>query len=572
MKFHKHLSTVLSVALILCSGTLPTKVDASSNYYNRAQDLPAAASHPITLNQILSDWNNIMATEQAKLPQKDSKNRQCYWNHYGMPEGETYSVYTYTVRNCWHHHGEANTNTQHCIRYDPPDGIVDENYNKITETNYKECIGFSRLLAMDAFQTHVFVRYTLESQNNKKYLHYKSGRKEEYQPRIGDNVRISVPGLTDDHSIFITKVSGNDIYLAQCNADFQTCKIEWNVKMSKSELISRAKYVERVALFGDINIDGQINQTDVSLFANTVMKDGTFYNNNYRFYDVDQNGYIDEQDYYMLQNIAASGSVNNATIALQTCGTHRSRWRPLTHDILSNGCFYKKNQSGGVSLVGVLDATVTSLSVPSSVYSSADHCNYQVTEIGLPSTTYFASTYLGCLETIILPDTVKKIQRGAFAETGSSALKYLYFSGSNPQLETIETEAFYGVDKMTSLDLTSATKLNTIGNYAFGNCTNLRTIRFPGYTSGSIVRKIGRTAGILPTNSNKTVSLYFANTALALLRIEMQDSDITRWQNGSVRIYSSRSRFNDNSNDLLAQTLCYNTIRTYYKETYQYSE
>ena len=38
-------------------------------------------------------------------------------------------------------------------------------------------------------------------------------------------------------------------------------------------------------------------------------------------------------------------------------------------------------------------------------------------------------------------------------------------------------------------------------------------------------------------------------------------------QNRCIQV--ARSRFNDYSNDLLAKTLGYNTIRTYYKETYQ---
>ena len=566
MKIFKKMSVIMTAAAIVSSGAM--HVSAAPE---EATDLPIASKQPITFQQISSNWNNLMAAEQAKFPAGS------YWNHYGAPV----SVYSHTTTPCFHNFGSTPLHTEYCIRFTPPQGIVNEYLYAVNDGVLKECIAFTRLLAMDVFQTHDFMKFKLHENNNGRFYRYKTDRTEQYQPRIGDNVRLKTlknGNEEGDHSVFITEVGsdwrGEYVLLAQCNADFQTCKIEWNVRMPKSELIANATYVERAMPVGDLNSDGLIDHADATAFEDTMMKDGSQHPYNWLHFDLNRDGSIDRQDYYTLQSIANSGNTQNAVIlGTGDISVSHCKWRSCyNYDILFDGCYYKKNQSGGVSLVGVVDEDVKTLSVPSRIYSDKDRKYYTVTEIGRD---YLGdpSFLLDKVETLILPSTITAIKRGAFVKDSQSQLKNLYFNSGDSQLTTIEADAFLGVTKMTALDLTPAAKLEVIGDRAFAQCSSLREIRLPGCSPNSrtIILKLGTTQGILP-ETGRIISLYSGNTDLALRRLELQDSDITRWANNTIRIYSSKTRFNDNDNDLLAQTLGYNLVRTYYKETYQWSK
>ena len=145
--------------------------------------------------------------------------------------------------------------------------IVNVQYNYTLP--YGQCIGFASKVAEDIWGTKDFVQYRIE--NGKLVL--EGTARETYEPKIGDTVRFW------NHSIFITGISGDQIYFVQCNGDGK-CGIDWDAtyyhqyRITKQFLRDEAEYIERVAVAGDLNLNGRIDSGDASIFESTIMYDG----------------------------------------------------------------------------------------------------------------------------------------------------------------------------------------------------------------------------------------------------------------------------------------------------------
>lgn len=139
---------------------------------------------------------------------------------------------------------------------------------------YYQCAGFAKKLQSDYFGTSVVTRLTANDIS-------------EYHPRIGDHLRVrfSYTGPEEDqeHSVFITAVSGNSFTYADANSDgYNVIKYDrsGSVSGSGSSLTIRLGssgssfvFVERPLKFGDLNADGELDSKDLT--ALNQLQNGT---------------------------------------------------------------------------------------------------------------------------------------------------------------------------------------------------------------------------------------------------------------------------------------------------------
>jgi len=538
MKLIKRItSTMLSVTIIAGAAAtgLSTKMSAS------------AADTKLMYHTVISEWQSRINAEKEKFPNNS------YWNHRGL---SSYNEDTYTNKPCYHAQDYAKGET--CCS------------KTIIETGDErgQCYGFAYKLAKDIWGTTEFYEYHVD---------------QNYEPKVGDNVRLEfdVEGLSSyekqGHSIFITDISGENITFAECNGELQDCKIRWDrteyyekiiyenicvedekgnqinkklfkgdpnslTTVTKSYLREHATEYFRPVIAGDLNRNGILDSDDAYKFANSIMTNGYILSGikRYSYYDVNGDGHIDSSDY----NEIRYGRYNLRIVMPGESTT--SRWRSLNNSYgfrYYDDCYYIKNDLGGVSWIGSLDSEKSTIYVPSRVYSNKDKCWYDVTEIGYDGYDGNGHGWRTCTanyktNTIYIPDTVKKIHSYAFENWSLTSLR---FSGSNPQLETVDEFAFYNCKSLKTLDLSPAKKLKTIGNSAFEGCEALYHIDLPftgsainlGSGSGSIFGNTDPLSATIeiknPNNSTSPASNYQI--------INISDKDYNYWVKKDLYYY-----------------------------------
>ena len=538
MKLIKRItSTMLSMTIIAGAAAtgIPEKMTTS------------AANSNVMYYDVFSDIQNRINAEKAKFPDG------YYWNHRGL---SNYNEDTYTNKPCYHAQDYAKGET--CCS------------KTIIETGDErgQCYGFAYKLAKDIWGTTEFYEYHVD---------------QNYEPKVGDNVRLEfdVEGLSSyekqGHSIFITDISGENITFAECNGELQDCKIRWDrtdyyekliyenisvedyngnqitkklvkgdptslTTVTKSYLREHATEYFRPVIAGDLNKNGILDSDDAYKFANSIMTNGYILSGikRYSYYDVNGDGHIDSSDY----NEIRYGRYN---LRIVMSGESTScRWSSLNNAYgfrYYDDCYYIKNDLGGVSWIGSLDTEKSTIYVPSRVYSNEDKCWYDVTEIGYDAYDGNGHGWRTCTpnyktNTIYIPDTVKRIHSYAFENWSLTSLK---FSGSNPQLETVDEFAFYNCKSLKTLDLSPAKKLKTIGNSAFDGCTALYHIDLPftgsainlGSGSGSIFGNTDPLSATIeiknPNNSTSPASNYQI--------INISDKDYNYWVKKDLYYY-----------------------------------
>ena len=535
MKLLKRItSTMLSMTIIsgIAAAGLPEKTTAS------------AANSKVMYQDVLSQWQTRINNEKAKFP------NESYWNHKGL---SSYNDETHTNKPCYHVQDYAKG--EKCCN------------QTIIETGEKQgqCYGFAYKLASDIWGTTEF---------------YESHVDQNYEPRKGDNVRLEFsvqnkPGNSKQgHSIFITDISGENITFAECNGELQDCQIRWGrtryynnivaedvwvedangdmVKKSlvkgdknslttvtKSYLRAHATRYFRPVIAGDLNKNGVLDSDDSMIFQNTVMTNGrTLYDTKLSYYDVNGDGYVNTSDL----NEIRYGTYNHRIVMPDESPS--CRWRRSSHTssfTFNDGCYYVKNDLGGVSWNGALDSELTTIYVPSKVYCPSDKSWYDVTEIGYNAYNINARAgWRTCtagyrVNTLYIPDTVKRIHSFALEDWSITSLK---FSGSNPQLETVDQYAFFNCKSLKTLDLSPAKKLKTIGNYAFNGCTALYHIDLP-YTGSAIDLGSGSESIFGSTDpSSATIEIKNPNTSTSpasnYQRINISDKDYNYWKNNKL--------------------------------------
>lgn len=537
MKLIKRItSTMLSVTIIAGAAAtgLSTKMSAS------------AADTKLMYHTVISEWQSRINAEKEKFPNNS------YWNHRGL---SSYNEDTYTYQPCYHAQDYAKGET--CCSETRIESGDDRG----------QCYGFAFKLAKDIWGTTEFYRNYID---------------DNYEPKIGDNVRLEfdVEGLpsyeNQGHSIFITDISGENITFAECNGELQDCQIRWDrteyyekliyenisvedyngnqitkklvkgdpnslTTVTKSYLREHGKNYFRPVIAGDLNRNGILDSDDAYEFANSIMTKGTkLYGTRYSYYDVNGDGHIDSSDY----NEIRYGRYN---LRIVMSGESTScRWSSLNNAYgfrYYDDCYYIKNDLGGVSWIGSLDTEKSTIYVPSRVYSNEDKCWYDVTEIGYDAYDGNGHGWRTCTpnyktNTIYIPDTVKKIHSYAFDNWSLTSLR---FSGSNPQLETIDVDAFYECKSLETLDLSPAKKLKSIGNFAFIGCTSLNRIIIP-YT-GSDMNLGSDNQSIFGNTVPNKVTIEInnpnnsTNPASNYQKVYITDKDREHWANANLYFY-----------------------------------
>ena len=423
--------------------------------------------------QFAMNWNALINEEKAKFPETD-QGHQTYWNGYG---GED----TFTTTPCAH---GWDGGSSFCHFIVPPNNIYSSStYSILDERDahncaltYGQCAGFALKLQGDIFQTGVMIRYNLNDEGKAEVV---GGKMISMYPKQGDVVRFG------GHSIFITNVSRGNVTFAQCNADSH-CAIDWDatsykgVTITADYLLQHASYIERPALCGDLNLDGTITAEDAEIFRTTVMADGeTMDYTPLAAYDINFDAMVDEKDYDMMTHMSASAGENLRYVTTRLRTTN-CRWRIYGEKygdfMIADGGIYstRYNTTGGVTFFGHYDSKKTAYSIPSSVTDPHNGQTYTVTEIGMFANRGPATGLMQTLQTLVIPQTVKKINPYAFYYCD---LKTLRFSGL-PQIEEIGMYAFSG-SKLTQVDARNLTNLKTIGEHAFWKSQNLTTVVLP---------------------------------------------------------------------------------------------
>ena len=513
-----------------------------------------------TQQQFESNWYSLIQQEKQKYPEKVN-GQQCYWN------GSDPNSYTQTP--CLHNGGY---NFMMCMHISVPftqyESTTYKSFREVDLQNrpkeYSQCIAFAAKLQEDIFQTGDIIRYDMV---NGQYQDL-DGNWHTYYPKNGDSVRID-----NHHSIFITNANYSGVTFAQCNANDQ-CEIDWDATQYENQTVNaaylrqHASYVERPALCGDLNLDGNINSRDAAIFAETMMTNGGRIGNTPdSAFDANNDLRIDEQDYNRILHMSGSAFQSTRYVNGRR-GVCTKRWNKVWEsegDFCVNGGIYatRCNTEGGVSFIGVLDSNLTSFSVPSQVTNPANGQTYTVTEIGYASSKAPCTGCMQNLRTVSVPNTVRKIAEKAFYSTN---LKSITFT-TDSQLYKIDNYAFYNT-ALTSITLPSSLKtispnafhscaqlgsvviransvndcsLQQIGDNAFQGCTALDYFRIPNNTVYAI--KFGTTTGVFDTNAS--LRLELPNTSSTQGVLYLQTADANKFRNSSLRIYAGNYRIRE---------------------------
>lgn len=220
---------IIAVAVILSMAVMVLLLIEKGNKDSRSTPPTKLQSAELSSNEDLTTDNDIAITQpvsteietsiydeeaiEAKIQElramfTDGK----YWNH---EEGRKYDVYTVRDIPCNHKaNGEGTCNV----------------YASVSNTMYpykvrgSQCLGFASLCS-----DYVFGKDAAIS----KHTDYD-------KVRVGDQVRLN----NDTHSVFVIEKTDEYIVVAECNADYKTCKLSWDRKIFKKDL-KKAWYITR---------------------------------------------------------------------------------------------------------------------------------------------------------------------------------------------------------------------------------------------------------------------------------------------------------------------------------------
>lgn len=597
MKLFKHLASA-TLALTLAAGAAAASIPAKAD----------AANDNIIYDTVLNEWQQRINSEMAKFP------HLAYWNNKqtGVISEDTYSEYTSDER----YKSDITPEKVKGLDYSSKFYCRKSYYANWTKTEEEElengqCAGFARKLSNDIWGPVILIRKKIPNTsygNNNQPASYNEALYDmNYEPKIGDIVRLNYKvstskGVLDQgHSIFITDIDSNGtITFAECNGELNDCQIRWGrnryyhalnwkavdlpdknnnlvnmiiltgnkysqATVNKEFLLDHAVYYERPGIAGDLNLDGNINNADAEIFESTVMYNGrtcgTENSAPLSFYDVNGDGYVNMNDI----NTIRYGTPERRLVRYDESVT--SRWQTIGNAggfRFTDGCYYVKNDIGGVSWIGAVDTELTSLSIPSRVYCSADNCWYTVNELGY-SAAFNNSGNGGptctnnCgIKTLTIPDTVKRIHEYTFY---NGALTTLKFSSSNSQLEEIDKFAFAYCNSLRTMDLRPATKLKSIGANAYANCNNLSYIDLP-YTKQDLTFGTYKNGfdgqSIFGANKTRSTTLYIndenynLSSSSTLQTLIFGNDDYAYLKNNKVKVYGKvfKAKYRNNSNNV----------------------
>ena len=171
--------------------------DSLGNYF-RVCDLENTTKKNNTKQQYSEEWINEFNSKVAELQKEYPKGY--YWNHAGNTKNGSV-----TTTPCNHKEGKC-----YCNVYD----------SKSTRAcGFKvgrQCAGFASMLSDEVFGKDAPVRI---------FYNYD-------EIRVGDQARIN----NNSHTVFIIEKTDDYVVVAECNADYKTCVINWGRKIPRNQL------------------------------------------------------------------------------------------------------------------------------------------------------------------------------------------------------------------------------------------------------------------------------------------------------------------------------------------------
>lgn len=186
----------------------------------RASEARSTEVQPPTELRFPSGSCQAVAGSAAEMDSKLAALRErfpdgAYWNHMGLEE-EEWSCTTVTHTPCDHGaYGEA-----FCNSYG---GATAQLFPQFGESNV-QCLGFSSMLSDELFGRDAPIS-----------IHRSYDRL-----RVGDQIRLT----SASHSMLVVKKTADAVQVAECNADYSTCRIDWDREISRKELEAYGEELE----------------------------------------------------------------------------------------------------------------------------------------------------------------------------------------------------------------------------------------------------------------------------------------------------------------------------------------
>ncbi|MBO7472998.1 MAG: leucine-rich repeat protein [Ruminococcus sp.] len=569
--FKRFTSAVLTIAVIAGAG----------HAANFRQSSAQVSGETVMYSSVIDNWEQLIAEEKQKFPDRS------YWNHKGI-SSDQWSDDCCSSTPCRHTPEKAlgvsddsETYIKASIR-----STWEEDYSQTIKEAYDgQCNGFARKLATDIWKTDDFVRYY--------------STEGEYEPQIGDVVRLSFPVLNMmnenkyvGHSIFITGISDDHITYAECNGDMEHCQIFWDcfyyysefyrhfeqwpdaqgnnvelsvyegehkVKVTKEYINEHLSYYERPHVKGDFDLNGKIDSGDVEHFKNSYLDRGEIYyrteGNAKRYiedeaYDINNDGRVSEADYSYIQSYASLPYTQGCLYGTGNNVYEHDRFRLIGDDyFVYNSGIYRPLDNYSATFVGPFYTYEDCFTVASEVYDGSRK-KYTVTAIG-DITDRPSGKYIPYIQSITIPETVTTIKQYAFSNSDSD-LRSISFSGNDPQLTTIEKGAFYNCPKIYWIDLRKCRNLRSIEDDAFYGCDSLIYVDLP-YTTHTLTLGSSANGSIFKYNKSNTTTLYINNPNTSSYSYNYQilniaGGDHTLWKNGMIRMHGRLFKVYDQGN------------------------
>jgi hypothetical protein len=181
------------------------KKESKTEYVSTKKQKESVKQSNVAKNEYSEEWLQEFNKKVAELQQKYPKGY--YWNHAG--NGKNLGV---TTVPCDHKNGKC-----YCNVYD----------SKSTKAcGFKvgrQCAGFASILSDEVFGKDAPVRI---------FYNYD-------EIRVGDQARIN----NNSHTVFIIEKTDDYVVVAECNADYKTCVINWGRKIPRNQL--KGYYITR---------------------------------------------------------------------------------------------------------------------------------------------------------------------------------------------------------------------------------------------------------------------------------------------------------------------------------------
>ncbi len=232
-----------------------------------------------------------------------------------------------------------------------------------------------------------------------------------------------------------------------------------------------------------------------------------------------------------------------------------TNWDPF---LTYNMCFSVANESSKtVYFHGVDDSRAERVEIPETVVNPNNGKTYTVIYIGDKPTTLTQNLALRqSIRYLVVPKTVLSFSKRAFY---NGSLISVRVEGPNAALAGIAERTFENCYELVSAGFQNCPNLSTIDKRAFCMCNSLGSINFA--QKGTDVMFAYNNQTVFGASMHKTTVLFMPNHKNTTKCIDLFSTDTANWNNGKLRIYTSKSEVYENFDDLRAQNTSSTLLR-----------